>query len=267
MIKGGNIQVDMLIHNKGTISPKRFVAIIPARFASTRFPGKPLVEIAGKTMIQRVYEQVTKAVENVYVATDDIRIQKACVAFGANVIMTSELHRSGTDRCYEAYTKIGEEFDVIINVQGDEPFIQPEQIETLKACFENEKTQIATLAKRISKTEGTEFLVDPNHPKLIVNKNDEAMYFSRSVIPFIRGEQVGDWLNAFPYLKHVGIYAYQSEVLEQLVNLPASSLEIAESLEQLRWLENGYKIKVGYTNVDSFGIDTPEDLEKVNKFF
>ncbi len=257
----------MPVQNKKNVSSKRFLAIIPARFASTRFPGKPLVEIGGKTMIQRVYEQVSKAVENVYVATDDIRIHDACVAFGANVIMTSELHRSGTDRCYEAYTKLGEKFDVIINVQGDEPFIQPEQIETLKACFEHDNTQIATLAKRISKTEGTEFLVDPNHPKLIVNKNDEAMYFSRSVIPFIRGEQAENWLNAFPYLKHVGIYAYQSEVLQQLVNLPASSLEIAESLEQLRWLENGYKIKVGYTNVDSFGIDTPEDLEKVQQFF
>lgn len=249
------------------ISPMNFVAIIPARFASTRFPGKPLVEIGGKTMIQRVYEQVSKAVDDVYVATDDIRIQEACIGFGANVIMTSELHRSGTDRCYEAYTKIGKEFDVIINVQGDEPFIQPEQIETLKTCFKNQNTQIATLAKRISTNEGTEFLVDPNHPKLIVNKLDEAMYFSRSVIPFIRGEQAENWLNAYPYLKHVGIYAYQSAVLQQLVNLPVSSLEAAESLEQLRWLENGYKIKVGYTNVDSFGIDTPADLEKVKKFF
>lgn len=257
----------MDIPNKESIYPKRFVAIIPARFASTRFPGKPLVEIGGKTMIQRVYEQVSKAVKNVYVATDDVRIQEACVCFGANVIMTSELHRSGTDRCYEAYTKIGEEFDVIINVQGDEPFIQPEQIEKLKACFEDGNTQIATLAKLISKAEGIEFLVDPNHPKLIVNKNHEAMYFSRSVIPFVRGEQAENWLNAFPYLKHVGIYAYQSDVLQQLVNLPASSLEIAESLEQLRWLENGFKIKVGYTTVDSIGIDTPEDLEKVKNIF
>ena len=174
-IRNENIQKQMPVQNKKNVSSKRFLAIIPARFASTRFPGKPLVEIGGKTMIQRVYEQVSKAVENVYVATDDIRIHDACVAFGANVIMTSELHRSGTDRCYEAYTKLGEKFDVIINVQGDEPFIQPEQIETLKACFEHDNTQIATLAKRISKTEGTEFLVDPNHPKLIVNKNDEAM--------------------------------------------------------------------------------------------
>ena len=267
MIDCGSIQKNMDIKNKVIRNPKRFVAVIPARFASTRFPGKPLVKIGGKTMIQRVYEQVSKAVESVYVATDDIRIQQTCKSFGANVIMTSELHRSGTDRCYEAYTKIGVEFDVIINVQGDEPFIQPEQIETLKACFENEYTQIATLAKRISASEGNEFLVDPNHPKLIVNKNDEAMYFSRSVVPYIRGEQAENWINAFPYLKHVGIYAYQSNILQQLVNLPASSLEIAESLEQLRWLENGFKIKVGYTNVDSFGIDTPEDLEKVPHFF
>lgn len=267
LIKSGNIHTDMDTQNKEFLSPKRFVAIIPARFASTRFPGKPLVEIGGKTMIQRVYEQVSKAVDKVFVATDDVRIQEACVSFGANVIMTSELHRSGTDRCYEAYTKIGEDFDIIINVQGDEPFIQPEQIESLKACFEDDNTQIATMAKQISKAEGTEFLVDPNHPKLIVNKNNEAMYFSRSVIPFVRGEQTDNWLNSFPYLKHVGIYAYQSDVLQQLVNLPASSLEIAESLEQLRWLENGFKIKVGYTNVDSIGIDTPEDLEKVRKFF
>lgn len=243
----------------------RFVAIIPARFASTRFPGKPLANIGGKPMIQRVFEQVSKAVDDVYVATDDQRIYNAVVAFNGKAIMTSDRHRSGTDRCYEAFTKLDEWYDVVINIQGDEPFIQPDQIEILKSCFIDDETLIATLAKKVIKKDGLDFLQNPNNPKLVVNKNDEAMYFSRSVIPYRRGEKSENWINSHAYLKHVGIYAYRSEVLQELVQLPQSSLEIAESLEQLRWLENGYRIKVGYTDIETVGIDTPEDLEKAIK--
>ena len=245
----------------------RFVGIIPARFASTRFPGKPLVDIGGKTMIQRVYEQVSKVLAEVYVATDDQRIFDAVLAFGGKAIMTSDQHKSGTDRCYEAYSKLSGAFDVVINVQGDEPFIQPEQIETLKACFKSNETEIATLAKRFTEKDGFEALNNPNTPKLVVTKSDEAMYFSRSIIPFRRGAETADWLSLSSYLKHVGIYAYRADVLRQLTLLEQSPLEISESLEQLRWLENGFRIKVGYTDVETIGIDTPEDLEKVKMLF
>ncbi len=243
--------------------PLRFVGIIPARFASTRFPGKPLADIAGKSMIQRVYEQVAKALTDVYVATDDQRIFDAVLAFGGKAIMTSDQHKSGTDRCFEAFSKMDEWFDVVINIQGDEPFIQPGQISELKKCFDEPETQIATLAKKVTKKDGSEFLKDPNNPKLIVNKQNEALYFSRSIIPFIRGTEPENWISAHSYLKHVGIYAYRVDVLRELTLLEQSPLEIAESLEQLRWLENGYRIKVGYTDVETVGIDTPDDLEKV----
>lgn len=243
----------------------RFVAIIPARYASTRFLGKPLVDIGGKTMIQRVYEQVSKALTDVYVATDDQRIFDAVIAFGGNAIMTSERHKSGTDRCYEAFSKLEEWFDVVINVQGDEPFIQPEQIVEMQKCFDEPETQIATLAKKVTEEDGLEFLNNPNHPKLVINKNNEALYFSRSVIPFTRGAESQNWISRHSYLKHVGIYAYRADVLRELTQLEQSPLEIAESLEQLRWLENGYRIKVGFTDVETIGIDTPEDLEKVKE--
>jgi len=245
----------------------RFVGIIPARFASTRFPGKPLVDIGGKSMIQRVYEQVSKVLADVYVATDDQRIFDAVLAFGGRAIMTSDQHKSGTDRCYEAYSKLSGNFDVVINVQGDEPFIQPEQIKTLKDCFKSTETEIATLAKRFTEKDGFEALNNPNSPKLVVNKSDEAMYFSRSIIPFRRGAETADWILLNTYLKHVGIYAYRADVLRQLTQLEQSPLEISESLEQLRWLENGFRIKVGYTDVETVGIDTPEDLEKVKMLF
>lgn len=245
----------------------RFVGIIPARFASTRFPGKPLVDIGGKSMIQRVYEQVSKVLADVYVATDDQRIFDAVLAFGGRAIMTSNQHKSGTDRCYEAYSKLSGNFDVVINVQGDEPFIQPEQIETLKDCFKSTETEIATLAKRFTEKDGFEALNNPNSPKLVVNKSDEAMYFSRSIIPFRRGAETVDWISLNTYLKHVGIYAYRADVLRQLTELEQSPLEISESLEQLRWLENGFRIKVGYTDVETVGIDTLEDLERVKMLF
>ena len=249
------------------MSALRFVAIIPARYASTRFPGKPLVDIGGKTMIQRVYDQVSKVLDDVYVATDDKRIFDKVRSFGGKVIMTSDAHRSGTDRCYEAFTKLEDWFDVVINVQGDEPFIQPEQIEALKNCFADDETQIATLVKKITDKDGVEVLFNPNTPKVVIDKQNNALYFSRSPIPYKRGSDEKNWMAEHDYYKHVGVYAYRSEVLSQIVQMPPSKLELAESLEQLRWLENGLKIKAGFTEVETVGIDTPEDLEKIKGMF
>ncbi len=245
--------------------PLRFVGIIPARYASTRFPGKPLADIYGKSMIQRVYEQVSKILADVYVATDDQRIYDAVLAFGGKVIMTSTDHKSGTDRCYEAFSKLKEWFDVVINVQGDEPFIQPEQITELIKCFDEPDTQISTLAKVFTEKDGYGLLTNPNNPKVVINRKHEAMYFSRSVIPFIRGTEPTNWISNHNYLKHVGIYGYRADILREITLLEQSPLEIAESLEQLRWIENGYRIKVGFTTVESVGIDTSEDLERVNE--
>ena len=249
------------------MSDLRLVAIIPARYASTRFPGKPLVDIGGKTMIQRVYDQVSKVLDDVYVATDDQRIFDNVRSFGGKVIMTSDAHRSGTDRCYEAFTKLDDWFDVVINVQGDEPFIQPEQIEALRDCFADEETQIATLVKKITERDGVEVLFNPNSPKVVIDKQNNALYFSRSPIPYKRGSDEKNWIAEHDYYKHVGVYAYRSEVLSQIVQMPPSKLELAESLEQLRWLENGLKIKAGFTEVETVGIDTPEDLEKIKGMF
>lgn len=239
-----------------------FVGIIPARYASTRFPGKPLADIGGKPMIQRVYEQVSGVLTDVYVATDDQRIFDAVEAFGGNAIMTSPDHKSGTDRCYEAYTKIGRAFDVVVNIQGDEPFIQPEQISALQACFSDAGTEIATLAMKISEKEGDGVLQNPNTPKLVLNKKGYAMYFSRSPIPYFRGKDMKEWAISHPYYKHIGIYAYKADVLRMITGMEQTPLELAESLEQLRWLENGLQVKVGYTDVESIGIDTYEDLER-----
>lgn len=243
----------------------KFIALIPARFASTRFPGKPLAQIGGKTMIERVYEQVSKCVSDVYVATDDQRIYETVVSFGGKAIMTSENHRSGTDRCFEAYKTINEHFDVIINVQGDEPFIQPSQIEELKNCFNNSKTDIATLVKKIAEDESDAILFNPNSPKVVISNDNTALYFSRSPIPYLRSYPETEWTQHHIYYKHIGIYAYTPEALAKISQLQPSNLEIAESLEQLRWLQNGLIIKVGYTNVETIGIDTPEDLEKAEK--
>lgn len=245
----------------------KFLAIIPARFASTRFPGKPLADMNGKLMIQRVYEQVLKAEKNVLVATDDERIFSAVKSFGGNVVMTSTEHRSGTDRCYEAYLKQGEYFDVVVNIQGDEPFIQPEQIEILKKCFSDETTQIATLVKPFEASDNEQSLFNPNSPKVVVNNRMEAMYFSRSVIPFCRGKETENWLSSHQsFYKHIGMYAYRTNVLSEITQLQQSSLEVAESLEQLRWLENGYRIKVGVTHQETIGIDTPEDMQRALSF-
>lgn len=245
---------------------KKFIGIIPARYASSRFPGKPLVKIGGRSMIQRVYEQVSSVLDCVYVATDDNRIYDAVVAFGGKAVMTSDQHKSGTDRCYEAYlnTKTGR--DIIINIQGDEPFIQASQIQTICQCFDDSTAQIATLVKPFQPSDGEAALFNPNSPKVVLNKNSEAIYFSRSVIPYKRGLELGKWLESHTYYKHIGLYAYKADVLKDITSLPQSSLELTESLEQLRWIENGYKIKVGITNVETIGIDTPEDLERAEKF-
>ena len=241
----------------------KFIAIIPARYASTRFPGKPLAMLGGKLIIQRVYEQACKVLDEVYVATDDERIQKAVEGFGGKAVMTSTNHKSGTDRLEEAATKIGTDADVIINIQGDEPFIQKSQLETVKALFDDPQTQIATLGKPFESMGAVE---NPNSPKIVCDVKGYAMYFSRSVIPYVRGKEKEEWLKAFPYLKHIGLYAYRREVLHEVTRLPQSPLEIAESLEQLRWLQNGYRIKVGLTNVETVGIDTPEDLQRAEEY-
>ena len=243
----------------------KFLGIIPARYASSRFPGKPLVDMLGKTMIQRVYEQVVDMLDDVYVATDDRRIFDAVEAFGGKVVMTSENHRSGTDRCYEAFTKIGEGYDVIVNIQGDEPFIKSSQIKLLQSCFTDRNTQIATLVKSYSSDVGYDVLTNPNTPKVVINKNSQALYFSRSIIPFVRSRDFTEWTSAHTYYKHIGLYAYKADVLKEITALPPSSLEKAESLEQLRWLENGYVVKVGITDEETIGIDTPEDLTKALK--
>ena len=247
----------------------KFTAIIPARYASTRFPGKPLAILGGKTVIERVYEQVSSVLSEVYVATDDERIFQTVEAFGGRAVMTRADHKSGTDRIQEAVEKItaGQSADncadVIINVQGDEPFIQRSQVETLMQLFDDPDTQIGTLGKRF---ESMEAVNNPNSPKIAVDHRGFALYFSRSVIPYVRGKEPSEWLDHYPYLKHLGVYAYRREVLAAVTRLPQSSLEKAESLEQLRWLENGYRIRVGLTDVETVGIDTPEDLQRAEEF-
>ncbi len=241
-----------------------FLGIVPARYASSRFPGKPLANLGGKTMIRRVVEQASKALEHVVVATDDQRIFDAVKSFGGNVVMTSGQHNSGTDRCAEAldiYEKeSGESFDAVVNIQGDEPFIQPEQLKQIMSCFSDPSTQIATLVKKAEKNDE---ISNSNRPKVVINKNKQALYFSRSVIPYFRGDDLQNWYHRHTYYLHVGLYAYTSSVLRQITKLSPSGLELAESLEQLRWLENGYIIKTEITPYESLGIDTPEDLEKL----
>lgn len=261
--------IETFLYNQcGNLSFKdmKFLGIIPARYASTRFPAKPLALLGGKTVIQRVYEQVAGVLDDAYVATDDERIEAAVKAFGGKVVMTSVHHKSGTDRCYEACTKVGEGFDVVVNIQGDEPFIQPSQLETVKACFDDPSTQIATLVKPFAADNGFEALENVNSPKVVLNKNMNALYFSRSIIPYQRNAEKREWLKNHTYYKHIGLYAYRVEVLKEITSLPQSSLELAESLEQLRWLENGYTIKAGITEVETIGIDTPQDLEHAERF-
>ena len=241
----------------------KFMSIIPARYASTRFPGKPLAVLGGKTVIQRVYEQVSSVLSDVYVATDDERIFKCVESFGGKAVMTRADHKSGTDRIQEAVEKIATEADVIINVQGDEPFIHPSQIKTLMALFDAPETQIGTLGKPFDNIEAVS---NPNSPKIVTDNRGFALYFSRSIIPYIRGKQQDEWLGEYPFLKHLGIYAYRREVLKEVTQLPQSSLEKGKSLEQLRWLQNGYRIRVGLTDIETVGIDTPEDLARAEEF-
>ena len=246
----------------------RIAGIVPARYASTRFPGKPLVMIGGKPMIRRVYEQASLSLPTVYVATDDKRIFDAVTGFGGKVVMTSPDHRSGTDRCAEAAGKIagieGFNPDVVVNIQGDEPFIRPEQIALLASCFEDSSVEIATLVRR---AEPDEDLANPNQPKVVIDIYGNAIYFSRSVIPFLRDVPAAEWPARHTYYKHIGLYAYRTSVLKQITLLPGSPLEKAESLEQNRWLENGFRIRTAVTLWESIGIDTPDDLERVEKIF
>ncbi|WP_083257116.1 3-deoxy-manno-octulosonate cytidylyltransferase [Arcticibacter eurypsychrophilus] len=241
----------------------RILGLIPARYASTRFPGKPLIDIHGKSMIQRVYEQALKSstLSDVAVATDDDRILEHVMSFGGKVIMTSSTHQSGTDRCAEAAQKLPG-FDVIINIQGDEPYIDSRQIDLLGHCFADPQTELATLVKIITSTEE---LNNINSPKVILNKNLEALYFSRTPIPYLRDKNNDTWLSHHTYYKHIGVYGYRSDILKKITALPVSLLEKAESLEQLRWLENGYKIKVAITDIETKAIDTPEDLMNILK--
>ncbi|WP_337657758.1 3-deoxy-manno-octulosonate cytidylyltransferase [Alistipes sp.] len=244
----------------------KFIAIIPARYASTRFPGKPLARLGGKPVIERVYEQVAGVLDDAVVATDDERIRDAVRAFGGRVEMTSPDHRSGTDRCREAYERLGAEYDVVVNVQGDEPFIRPSQLETVKRCFDDPSTDIATLVKPFAEADGLAALENPNSPKVVLDAQSRAIYFSRSVIPYLRGVPREEWLGRRTVYKHIGLFAFRAAVLRAGTALPQSPLELAESLEQLRWLENGYKIGVGISEVETIGIDTPEDLEKAERF-
>ncbi|MCW5911580.1 MAG: 3-deoxy-manno-octulosonate cytidylyltransferase [Cyclobacteriaceae bacterium] len=240
----------------------KIIGIIPARYASTRFPGKPLARIGGVSMIQRVYEQALKTsdLQAVVVATDNTEIFNHVQNFGGHACMTAETHVSGTDRCFEALTKQQQHYDYVINIQGDEPFIAPGQIELLASLLDG-RTELATLVKQIHEQEQ---LLNPNVVKAVVSKPGEALYFSRSPVPYWRGKET-DWVNRHTYFKHIGMYAYRTDVLEKITHLSVSSLEKAESLEQLRWLENGFKIKVAETQLETIGIDTPEDLEKANK--
>ena len=253
----------------------KFLAIIPARYASSRFPGKPLADLGGLPMIQRVYEQAKKILDTVIVATDDQRIYNCVKAFGGEVIMTSSTHTCGTDRVYEAYQHyctasslpLIHEETVVINIQGDEPFIQPEQIQALMDCF---PTEIATLVHPFTETDTLANLQNPNYVKVaIARENNEpndtiigrAIYFSRSVIPYLRGISNQEWLKQGQHFRHIGMYAYRADILKQITQIPPSPLEQMECLEQLRWLENGLTIRVARTNHASIGIDTPADLE------
>lgn len=242
-----------------------FIGIIPARYASSRFPGKPLARIGNRTMIERVYTRVANVLPEVAVATDDQRIFDCVEAFGGRAIMTSTAHRSGTDRCYEAFTLSGSKADVVINIQGDEPFIAPSQIESVMKCFDSADCQIATLVRPVPHDATFEQLADPNTPKVVLSDDGRALYFSRSVVPYLRNVPQAQWPASAQFYTHVGLYAYRADTLRQLVSLPQSPLELAESLEQLRWLQAGFLIRTAVTTCPTIGIDTPADLENAIK--
>jgi 3-deoxy-manno-octulosonate cytidylyltransferase (CMP-KDO synthetase) len=240
----------------------KITGIIPARFNSTRFPGKPLVMIDGKSMIQRVYEQClqSKCLSEIWIATDDDRISNHVKEFGGEVVMTSPQHVSGTDRCAEFIQKQNRKDEVVINIQGDEPYIHPNQIDLLCSLFDDSSTTIATLVKKITSPDE---LFNHNNVKVVLNKSNDAIYFSRSPIPYNRNFPEQDWLKYSTYYKHIGIYGYRSETLLEIAALAKTNVEITESLEQLRWIENGYKIKAAVTALESVSIDTPDDLVKI----
>lgn len=243
-----------------------FLGIIPARFGSTRLEGKPLADICGKPMIQHVYERSAEVLENVFIATDDKRIETAVLEFGGKVVMTSSYHNSGTNRCLEAYEIISKEinaqFDVVVNIQGDEPMLEPAQLTELMNCFENPKTELATL---VAKVKNNAELLNKSEVFVTFDINKRALYFSRAVIPEIKGIDKSEWMNKTIYYKHVGLYAYTPSALKKFAGLPQSNLEITEGLEQNRWIENGYPIHVAITEFDSIPVDTKEDLENVRK--
>ena len=242
----------------------KYLAIIPARYASTRFPGKPLVDIHGKPMIQHVYERSSASFDDCYVATDDQRIADAVEGFAGKVVMTSTEHRNGTERCREALDKIeaagGQKYDVVVNIQGDEPFIAAEQLESLKKCFETAGTKLATLIKKFSADEN---IFNPNIVKVAVAEDSSVIYFSRTPIPYLRGVEPELWQSTHQYYKHIGLYGFTPQTLREITSLPASELEMAESLESLRWVANGYKIMTAVTDCESKAIDTPEDLKNL----
>ena len=248
-------------------NPVMHIGIIPARYASTRFPGKPLVDIHGKSMIQRVYEQCVKSqLDRVVVATDDQRIIDHVRAFGGEVVRTASTHISGTDRIAEAAKNLDLAPDsIVINIQGDEPFIDPDDIRKLGNCFDNEATQIATLVKKI---DDTETLFNPNSPKVVLGAKGQALYFSREAIPHLKGIEKELWLSQGTYFQHIGIYGFQYDVLQKITTLKSSALEQSEGLEQLRWVENGYAIQTAETQADGVAVDSPEDLKRIDdKFF
>jgi len=252
--------MEIMFYFRQKYSFMRSIGIIPARFDSSRFPGKPLADIKGKTMIQRVYEQAKKAsnLHEVLVATDDQRIYDSVEKFGGQVVMTDKSHQSGTDRCFEALTAIDEKYDIVVNIQGDEPYISPEQIQLILSCFHQENTEIATLVKLIDDEKD---LWNPNKPKVLMDEDDFAIYFSRQCIPYLQKVQKENWLETFNFYKHIGMYAYRAETLKELCELKPSRLEMAEGLEQLRWIESGYRIKTAISEEEATSIDSPEDLE------
>lgn len=242
----------------------KILGVIPSRFGSSRFPGKPLIDLAGKSMIQRVYEQAKKSklLSDVIVATDDERIFNHVEKFGGKAMMTSTSHQSGTDRCAEVLEKLNSDYHAVINIQGDEPFIHPDQIDLLAKCFDDKNTELATL---INRTDDSDLIQNPNRIKVTIDKNNTALYFSRSAIPYLKSISPNEWAKHHPYFLHIGIYGYRSDILKKITQLHVSSLEKTESLEQLRWLENGYRIKVAETNFESYSIDAPEDVNNVLK--
>lgn len=239
----------------------KFIGIIPARYASTRFEGKPLADLGGKPVIQHVCDRVSSVLDDFAVATDDRRIFDTVISFGAKAVMTSPDHRSGTDRCLEAYDNLGSDADVVINIQGDEPFVDPVQIRQIMDCFDDPSTDIATLALPYPHDGSYSGLENPNKPKVVMDSHSNALMFSRSVIPYLRGFDREEWPANADYFTHIGMYAFRIKILREVTRLPQSPLEKAESLEQLRWLQNGYTIKVGITDRQTIGIDTPADLE------